>query len=270
MQTKIVVLIFVIIFALFFIGYYFRDYLLGSSMLMRIIFAVAIAFGLAYLIYYAYDNQSLTSEPNPHYNVLVDGMVYGNKPLIFSNIPLSVNQPNGIEYTISSWVYINGNGMSDQYQYIFGRTDDTHRVNTLGLLDSNNPCVYIAPHSNNIVIICSTYTCKKDNRITLDNVPFQQWLNITITCKGSIIACYVNFKPIKEILLDSVPNQDGDIHIACTDYPFDGLISNLSYVPRALEIRDMMSLSGNTPNEEFVVGQGPSKKNISILDDSWF
>jgi hypothetical protein len=254
------------------VGYYFRYYILNSSFIMKIVFSIVIILGICYLIYYAYNsNKTLTQEPNPHYNLLVDGSVYLNHPLKFSNLPLSVNENNGIEYTLSSWVYINDTGMSDQYRFLFGRTDDKTSVNSLGMLDNNNPCLYISPHSNNIVIICSTYTSKKDNIISLLNIPFQQWINVSITCKGAIISSYVNFKPIKEIRLDSVPKQDGDIHLCATDYPVNGLISNLLYVNKALEINQIIKLVGNQPNEQIISSDiGPyTKNNISILDDLW-
>lgn len=198
-------------------------------------------------------------------------MVSSNNPITFINDTyLSFNRPNGIEYTLSSWIYINDLQQEKQkYQFIFGRTTDASISNAVGLLESNTPCLYIAPNSNNIVIISSTFTSKKDNMITLTSIPIQQWINIAVICKGSLLTCYVNFKPIKAITLDSVPKQDGNICIGCAETNFNGYISNLLYAPKALYSEELTNYSSSLPNTHLIGNSGPISMNISNLDLWW-
>jgi len=242
--------------------------LFESHWIIRTIIAVGIAIGISLIIYYSVKSKSSSSSSDS--KQLIDGMVAGNNQMTFIvNNPLSVNQPNGLEYTLGGWVFINGLRDIQSYQYIFGRTEDPNSSNSVGMLNSNNPCVYISPHTNSIVVVCSTFTSKQDNRITLSNIPIQQWLHISVVCKGATVTCYVNFKPIKEIRLDSVPLQNGDICIGCTANSFDGYISNLVYAPKALDINGLLAVSSTAPNDNLIGNSGPVSMNISILDSLW-
>ena len=126
--------------------------------------------------------------------ILLNGMINAKQPLIIPQDPSmqnaktilrSVNQRGGIEFSWSVWILINDlTYMTGQYRHIFHKGNDSFVTNTgdanLGLnFPNNGPGLYIAPNSNNLVVIMNTYDTINDE-IVVSDIPINKWVNVII------------------------------------------------------------------------------------------
>jgi hypothetical protein len=88
-----------------------------------------------------------------------------------------VNATDGIEFTWSVWIYIE-NLKEGSYKHIFHKGNGG--LETSGLNFPNNaPGLYLAPDTNNLVIIMNTFDVINEE-ITIPDIPLNKWLNIIL------------------------------------------------------------------------------------------
>ena len=209
--------------------------------------------------------------------ILLNGMINAKQPLIIPQDPSmqnaktilrSVNQRGGIEFSWSVWILINDlTYMTGQYRHIFHKGNDSFVTNTgdanLGLnFPNNGPGLYIAPNSNNLVVIMNTYDTINDE-IVVSDIPINKWVNVIIRCKDSTIDVYMG-----------VPKQNyGDVYLAMNN-GFDGYISNLAYYDRAISAPDVREILQNGPNVKMVStptgNSSTNRNNLDYLSLRWY
>jgi hypothetical protein len=235
-------------------------------------FIILLKFGIYIISYFTSKSQS------PH---LIDGMIDAKNAVIFSQdlsgnnnnnavtIYRSVNANQGLEFTWSVWIYINSlQYLQDQYKHIFYKGNNN--LATSGLNFPNNaPGLYLAPNSNNLVVIMNTFDVINEE-IIIPDIPLNKWVNVIIRCQNNTLDVYINGKIARSLQLTSVPKQNyGDVYVAMNG-GFDGYISNLWYHNYALGTSAIQNLANNGPNTRMKGNGAMNMKDSNYLSLRWF
>ena len=241
------------------------------AFLLLVIFAfiILLRIGISILAYFFKPDQS------PH---LIDGMVDAQQMIIFPQDPSnneavtiyrSVNAHEGLEFTWSTWIFINNlQTNAGLYKHIFSKGNSN--INSDGMIGPNNaPGLYIAPNTNALVVIMNTYEVINEE-IIIPDIPLNKWVNVIIRCQNTTLDVYINGTIARSINLVGVPKQNyGDVYVALNG-GFDGYISNLWYYNYALGTAAIQSLINKGPNTKMIGGSGLSDPTHNYLSLRWF
>jgi len=192
----------------------------------------------------------------------------------------SVNETGGIEFTWSVWIYVNGDDMdSNKYRCVFYKGNDyatqlSSKIETntdnLGMNFPNNaPGLYIAPNTNNLVVIMNTFNVINEE-IVISDIPLNKWLNVLIRCKNTNLDVYMNGTIAKSHVLHGVPKQNyGNVYIA-PNGGFSGYISNLWYYNYAMGTTAIQSLVNRGPSTTMTGESNLNIKDADYLSLRWF
>jgi hypothetical protein len=250
----------------------------SNSLVAKFAFLLAVIFGFIVLLKFGLYlvTYFLSPSRSPH---LIDGMVDAKNALIFPQDPSgnnggvtiyrSVNENDGIEFTWSVWIYINSlQYLQDQYRNIFYKGNSN--LATTGLNFPNNaPGLYLAPNSNNLLVIMNTFNVINEE-ILIPDIPLNKWLNIIVRCQNNTLDVYINGTIARSLTLSSVPKQNyGDVYVGMNG-GFDGYISNLWYYNYALGTAAIQNISNWGPNTKMLGNNGMNIKNSNYLSLRWF
>jgi hypothetical protein len=212
--------------------------------------------------------------------LLINGMVNAKQMVIIPQDPSikdsktilrSVNQDGGIEFTWSVWVLIDdlqyGAG---QYKHIFHKGNDSIATNGLNF-PNNGPGLYIAPNTNELVVVMSTFNVINEE-ITISDIPLNKWINVIIRCRNTTIDIYINGVVTKSVKLLGVPKQNyGDVYVGMNN-GFSGYVSNLAYYNYAISTSDIREIMQRGPNTNMAAaGANPKdKSNLHYLSLRWY
>ena len=213
-----------------------REFLESNSLVAKFAFLILVLFGFVILLRIGVSILSYFLKPNdsPH---LIDGMIDATQMVIFQQDPSnngaktiyrSVNADDGIEFTWSTWIFINNlQTNAGIYKHVFSKGNSNLSKN--GMIQPNNaPGLYIAPNTNNLVVVMNTYNVINEE-IVIPDIPINKWVNIIIRCQNTNLDVYINGTIARSINLVGVPKQNyGDVYVAMNG-GFDGYISNLWY-----------------------------------------
>jgi len=262
-----------------------QDFLNSNSLVAQIAFLLLVLFvflillrlGISLLGYF----MAPTGSPK-----LINGMVDAKHLLVIPQDPdtqgaititRSVNETEGIEFTWSVWIYIEDlTYNSGKYRCVFYKGNDYAKnpnassEETQGLNFPNNaPGLYIAPNTNNLIVIMNTFNVINEE-IHINDIPMNKWVNVIIRCQNNTLDVYINGTIIKSHNLHGVPKQNyGDVYVA-PNGGFDGYISNLWYYNYALGISEINRLTNNGPNTNMKGSNGINVKNADYLSLRWF
>jgi len=194
--------------------------------------------------------------------VLVDGMVDSRQMIVVPQNPnikgsksimRSVNQGDGLEFTWSCWMWIDDlEYKAGQYKHVFHKGNDTIQQSgpTAGVSFPNNaPGLYIAPNTNELVVIMNTFNDITEE-VTIKDIPIKKWICVMIRCTGRNLDVFINGVLTQRHVLDSVPKQNyGDVYVSMNG-GFSGYTSSLQYFNYALGMAKIQS----------IVSKGPSLK----------
>jgi hypothetical protein len=209
---------------------------------------------------------------------LINGMVDATQMIIFKQDPSnndavtiyrSVNANDGIEFTWSVWIYIdNLQTNSGIYRHVFSKGNSNLKEN--GLIYPNNaPGLYIAPHTNSLVVMMNTYEVINEE-VIIPDIPLNKWVNIIIRCKNTTFDVYVNGTISRSINLIGVPKQNyGDVYVGMNG-GFGGYISNLWYYNYALGTSAIQRILNTGPNTKMIGSNGINDKSYDYLSLRWF
>lgn len=190
----------------------------------------------------------ITTSGSPH---LINGMIDARQQtLAISQNPnesgsktvyRSINASDGIEFTWSVWIFINElQYNAGQFKHIFHKgnfpngSPGSGQTVPNGLAYPNNaPGLYIAPNTNELLLIMNTFNDIVEE-ITIPDIPLNKWLSVIIRCQNTTLDVYINGTISRSLELSGVPKQNyGDVYVALHG-GFDGYISNLWYYDHAL------------------------------------
>jgi hypothetical protein len=212
---------------------------------------------------------------SPH---LIDGMVDAKQMIIFPQDPSnngavtiyrSVNASQGLEFSWSVWIFISDlQNNAGIYKHIFSKGNSN--LNENGLISPNNaPGLYIAPHTNSLVVKMNTFNVINEE-IVIPDIPINKWVNVIIRCENTKLDVYINGTVTRSVNLVGVPKQNyGDVYVAMNG-GFDGYISNLWYYNYSLGTAAIQRIVENGPNTKMIGSSGMSDKMRDYLSLRWY
>jgi len=239
-----------------------KDFLESNSRVAQLAFLLLTFFVFVLLLRLGISLLSWWLGPlnSPHF---IDGMQEGNIMKKFSQDPSIVgsktisrsqNEEDGIEFTWSVWIYIR-NAMSEtnNYRHIFHKGDEPSRVDNGIVFPNNAPGLYIAPNTNELLVIMNTYN-DMNQKVAIPDIPLNKWVNVVIRCKNNTLDIYINGIISQSVILTGVPKQNyGDVWM-CANDGFNGYISNLRYFNSALTASNILALFNKGPNLKILEG----------------
>lgn len=213
--------------------------------------------------------------------ILIDGRVSGNvmrvitqDPALKGSIPIKRStHEDGIEFTWSTWLNINGTSHPDagEYQHIFHKGDNVILLPTGMNNILNAPGLYLS--SDNELVICMNTYDSPFNNVRIDNIPRNKWFNIIIRLSDQYtLDIYINGKLVKRHILDTIPKQNyGDVYVGMNG-GFDGYISSLRYYSRALSNIEILKIMNDGPNLKLLSHDKSltNKNKQQYLSLQWF
>jgi hypothetical protein len=259
-----------------------KEFLNSNSFIARLafLFLVIVLFILALRLGFYLLSKVFSFKTNP---ILLNGMIDSKEMFIIPQNPStpgaipvqrSANQDQGIEFTWSTWIYINDLSYKQgQFRHIFHKGNDNINLTTnpKGMNYPNNaPGLYIAPDTNELVVVMNTFN-NITEKVQISNFPVKKWVNVIIRCNGSVVDIFVNGTLTRRQKLSSVIKQNyGDVYVSMNG-GFDGYTSSLRYFSSALNTSEIMSIVNNGPNTKPLGNIDLSKiKNSNYLSQRWF
>ena len=188
--------------------------------------------------------------------VLVNGLVNGNIQSIISqdpnnngSVPIlrSVNEHDGIEFTWSTWIFLNTIDSSPGYKHVFNKGNVA--VNQSGIVTPNNaPGLYITPGYRGLYVVMNTFESPSDDYIEIDDLPIQKWINVIIRVQNKNLDVYINGRLAKRRVLNNVVKQNYDNVNVSINGGFNGYLSQLTYYNRAIGVAQIQDIVYNGPN----------------------
>jgi hypothetical protein len=261
-----------------------QDFLNSNSIVAQVallllvifVFIILLRLGISLLSYLL----SPTGTPK-----LIDGMVDAKQLIVIPQDPgsegsvtisRSVNASEGIEFTWSVWIFIDDlTYNSNKYKCVFYKGNDFAKnpnpnEDSLGLNFPNNaPGLYIAPNTNNLVVLMNTFNVINEE-IIISDIPLHKWVNVIIRCQNNTLDVYINGTIIKSHHLHGVPKQNyGDVFVS-PNGGFSGYTSNLWYYNYALGTSEISKITTRGPNTRMRGSNGLNLKNANYLSLRWF
>lgn len=254
-----------------------KEFLQSNSLVAKFAFLLLVVFGFVVLLRAGISIVSYLVKPNdsPH---LIDGMVDATNMIVFPQDPSSngavtiyrsVNATDGLEFTWSTWIFINNlQTNAGIYKHVFSKGNSSIGQN--GMIEPNNaPGLYIAPNTNALVVVMNTYNVINEE-IIIPDIPMNKWVNVVIRCQNTTLDAYINGTIARSINLIGVPKQNyGDVYVAMNG-GFNGYISNLWYYNYALGTSAIQNIVTRGPNTKMIGSSAIDVPTYDYLSLRWF
>jgi len=254
-----------------------KEFLESNSLVAKFAFLLLVLFGFIILLRLGISILSYFLKPSesPH---LIDGMVDATQMITFQQDPSnngavtiyrSVNATDGLEFTWSTWIFINNlQTNAGIFKHIFSKGNSNLTEN--GMIQPNNaPGLYIAPNTNSLVVVMNTFNVINEE-IIIPDIPINKWFNVIIRCENTTLDVYINGTIARSVNLIGVPKQNyGDVYVAMNG-GFDGYISNLWYYNYALGTSAIQKIINGGPDTTMISENGMSDKIYNYLSLRWF
>jgi hypothetical protein len=214
--------------------------------------------------------------------ILIDGMVDAKQmmripqdPSVNGAIPImrSKGSDEGLVFTWSVWINIDDlQYRQNEYRHIFHKGNDDINVTKvpIGMNQPNNaPGLYIAPGTNDLVVVMNTFENINEEVIVKD-IPINKWLNVIIRVdEQHKLDVYINGRLVRRHILKSVPRQNyGDVYVSMNG-GFSGYTSSLRYFNTAIGQNQIQSIVDKGPSLK-MIGSNMSDAKPRYLSLRWF
>jgi hypothetical protein len=224
--------------------------------------------------------------------ILVNGQINGTQQLVVTQnpsnsssitIPRSNNESTGIEFTWCVWLSLSTNGSTGSavtpnwHSPVFVKGDASlpnDGINEYCSLN-NGPGVYFGKPNdpNHIYILMDTVqtpAIQSPNLvIDISNLP-TDYFHLAVRCQNTYIDAYINGNLVKRQNLMNVPKQNFYDVIVCPYNGFNGLLSNLQYFSRALNVIDINRLVKAGPNTKNIIKSVYNSGSVNAISTSWY
>jgi len=174
-------------------------------------------------------------------------------PSVENSVPIlrSNNERDGIEFTWSVWLYIDDLEYNrGVMKHIFHKGDAELSMSSSGTnIKSTSVCpaLYLDQQKNSLVVFMNTFG-SMNNKVVIDDIPLNKWINVAIRLEGKTMDIYINGKVSKRHIFKSVPMQNyGDTYVNANG-GYSGMISDLWYHNRALTGVEILNIVKDGPS----------------------
>jgi hypothetical protein len=191
-----------------------------------------------------------------------EAVVIPQDPATANSIPLlrSKNQGSGIEFTYSTWIYVDELPLPSavpaptKYKHVFHKgAAGTFTADGLSQ-PVNSPGLYIASdatdngrQSVSLYVVMSTFDDPMET-LEVHNIPLDMWINVVIVVKGQMLDVYVNGTIAGRRVLQGVPMQSyGPLNMSLNG-GFTGKMSTTRYFAYALSPVQIANIATSAPS----------------------
>jgi len=266
------------------------SFLDSNGIIAKIVFLILVIIVFVILFFIVVKLIGYFSQPanNP---MLVNGQINATKTIVIKQNPSdtssktlirSNNESSGIEFTWSVWLSLSPDGVGQEstplwHSPIFVKGDASLQNNGVNQYSSlnNGPGVYFGKPSapNHLFILMDTVDTPAINSsnlvIDISNLP-TNYFHLAIRCQNTYIDAYINGTLVKRHNLLNVPKQNYyDVHV-CPYNGYNGLLSNLQYFSRALNVIEINQIVRSGPNTKDVTQVVYEPEMINSISTSWY
>ena len=274
-----------------------NEFLQSNSIIAKFAFIVLILIGFMFLLNLGISLIGYFIQPSSS-PYLVVGTISGKESGIIKQNPKdkksvlikrSENQTKGIEFTWSTWLYIESLPTdTTTYNHIFNKGDvNDSNKNSNGIFLNNAPGLYLKRDDTDntrgilrvymdTVVSTNSANDTRDTNTYIDihNVPLKNWFNVVVRLENKILDVYVNGTISNRLVLNNVPKQNYyDVNV-CQNGGFSGKLSNLRYFNYALTIFDINTIVLGGPNLKPGAfssdGNNVTEPTFSYLSTAWY
>jgi len=217
--------------------------------------------------------------PNP---ILINGMIDAKQmmripqdPSVNGAIPImrSKGSDDGLVFTWSVWINIEDlQYRQNEYKHIFHKGNDDINVTNvpIGMNQPNNaPGLYIAPDTNDLVVVMNTFE-NINEEVIIKDIPLNKWVNVIIRVdEQHKLDVYINGRLVRRHILKSVPRQNyGDVYVSMNG-GFSGYTSCLRYFGSAIGQNQIQSIVDKGPCLN-MIGSNMTDAKPRYLSLRWF
>ncbi len=195
---------------------------------------------------------------------LINGNSSANymKTINGSLIPFPQNQPQGVEYSYSFWLFVQewptlSPLNPTTHACVLYKGTNYHTLQptvTSGYnpvnIPSQAPGIYLNRETNNLTVFVNTLSSSSTVPLTsfdVENIPIQEWVHVTFVQTGNICNVYINGNIKKSITLENTPALNyGDLYVNAFG-GYNGYISNLQYFGYTLKAYQIEKIVRNGP-----------------------
>ena len=266
------------------------SFLDSNGIIAKIVFLILVIIVFVILFFITVRLIGYFAQPanNP---ILVNGQINATKSLVIKQNPSdtssktlirSNNQSTGIEFTWSLWISLSPDGVGNAvtpswHSPIFVKGDASlpnNGVNSFCSLN-NGPGVYLGTPSepNHLYILMDTVDTPAINSpnliLDISNLPVN-YFHLAIRCQNTIIDAYINGTLVKRNNLMNVPKQNYyDVNV-CPFNGYPGLLSNLQYFSKALNVIEINQIVRTGPNTRDITQSAYQPEMINSISTSWY
>ena len=283
-----------------------KDFLNSNSLIAKISFVILIIICFVILFNIGYWLISLILSPSKT-PLLVDGMKDAKVPLMIPQalnqknakpIYRSDNQYNGLEFTWSTWIYINDPTYGKSSKNIFVKGSRAN-VGSKQEFATNSPGVYLtysdgltnvdpdSYHNNinstnsvtmslKIIMDIFPYTDPIASQVLynqiiyIENIPIKKWVNLIIRCSSqNIVDVFINGTLVQRVKLYNTVKQNYDNVYISQNEGFDGFISNLKYYNYSIGTFEINQIVSTGPNLKIDKDNNLRESNPYYLSTKW-
>jgi hypothetical protein len=236
------------------------DFLESNSWVAKLAFLLMVVIGFVILFRLMISFITWIFSPSGKV-ILVNGLQNGSVSSTISQDPnnkssitilRSENEKDGIEFTWSVWLYLNGFQDSSSYHHVFNKGNTSRSTptgNFPGTTTPNNaPGLYINPNYDGFRVIMNSFNDPYEEVIEVTDLPMAKWINIVIRVQDKNCDIYVNGRLVKRRIMTEVVKQNyDDVHVSLNG-GFSGYLSNLTYYNRSISITEIQDIISVGPN----------------------
>ena len=252
------------------------DFLESNSWIAKLAFLLLVIIGFVLLFRLAVTLLSSIFAPSGK-SILINGLLNGNTQTIVSQDPgikssktiiRSINEKPGIEFTWSTWLFLNGFDNSNKYHHVFNKGNIS--FDTQGIVTPNNaPGIYLSPGYQGLRVVLNTFERPDAEIIDINDLPMNKWFNVMVRVQDKFCDVYINGRLTKRRIMNAVVKQNYDNVNVAMNGGFNGYISNLTYFNSAIGIAEIQNIITAGPNLK------PMDNNLATakpryLAERWF
>jgi len=187
----------------------------------------------------------------------------------------SNDQNKGIEYTWNVWLHLHDTVDATKLSNIFVKGDESFDSAT-GQNLLNGPGLYLknADTNGNYVLevrIDTMNSGASPEKITIQNIPLNKWVNVTLRLQNKLLDVYVNGIVTKRLNLTSIPKQNYNDVTVHGNNGYKGTTSNLRYYDYALNVFEINNIVLAGPNlSVFQSSDYANSGSFSFMSNQWY